>query len=40
MKKAIKYLSRNRKEWWAELLSEFDPNGIYQSKYSDLLEDQ
>nr|AUF72992.1 chemosensory protein [Anoplophora chinensis] len=36
VRRVIKFLAENRKEWWNELVQKYDPDGTYRKKYQDL----
>ncbi|KAJ8925810.1 hypothetical protein NQ315_009660 [Exocentrus adspersus] len=36
VRRVIKYLVENRKDWWDQLVQKYDPNGVYRKKYQNL----
>ncbi|EFA07422.1 chemosensory protein 12 precursor [Tribolium castaneum] len=34
----IRYLIKNKRDWWNELEAKYDPTGIYKNKYADELK--
>ncbi|KAJ8925791.1 hypothetical protein NQ315_009641 [Exocentrus adspersus] len=36
VRKVIKYLAENKKDYWNELIAKYDPEGKYRNKYEDL----
>nr|QUP79550.1 chemosensory protein 4 [Monochamus saltuarius] len=36
IRRVIKHIAENKKDWWNELVQKYDPDGTYRKKYRDL----
>ncbi|KAJ8928805.1 hypothetical protein NQ314_018571 [Rhamnusium bicolor] len=36
VRKMVKHLVENKKDWWKELVDKYDPDGVYRKKYEEL----
>ncbi|KAJ8960212.1 hypothetical protein NQ318_003936 [Aromia moschata] len=36
IRRVVKHLSENKKDWWNELVVKYDPDGVYRKKYEEL----